>query len=72
MTANGFHGKVPSLIEAEIIRLYFGLNGIPVHTLEEIGTKFELSRERVRQIKEKALLKLKCTNRKVLLESYIA
>jgi RNA polymerase primary sigma factor len=41
--------------EANIVRLYFGLNGKHPHTLEEIGEAFNLTRERVRQIKEKAI-----------------
>ncbi len=45
--------------EAEILRFYFGLNSYPPHTLEEIGDEFGLTRERVRQIKEKAIKKLK-------------
>lgn len=49
--------------EADIIRLYYGLYGRHSHTLEEIGEKFGLTRERVRQIKEKAIKRLKTTNR---------
>lgn len=45
--------------EAEVVRLYFGLGGVNEMTLEEIGVKFGLTRERVRQIKEKALRKLR-------------
>jgi RNA polymerase primary sigma factor len=45
--------------EREVIRLYFGLGGAPELTLEEIGIQFRLTRERVRQIKEKALRKLR-------------
>ena len=45
--------------EQQVIRLYFGLGGAPEMTLEEIGTQFRLTRERVRQIKEKALRKLR-------------
>ncbi|MCR4437910.1 MAG: RNA polymerase sigma factor RpoD/SigA [bacterium] len=45
--------------EAEIIRLYYGLDQEPALTLEEIGTRLGLTRERVRQIKEKALRKLR-------------
>lgn len=45
--------------EADVVRLYFGLGGIPPLTLEEIGVKFGLTRERIRQIKEKALRKLR-------------
>ena len=45
--------------EREVIRLYFGLGGDSEMTLEEIGIRFRLTRERVRQIKEKALRKLR-------------
>ncbi len=45
--------------EQQVIRLYFGLGGEHEMTLEEIGTRFRLTRERVRQIKEKALRKLR-------------
>jgi RNA polymerase primary sigma factor len=45
--------------EKEVIRLYFGLSGDSEMTLEEIGLQFHLTRERVRQIKEKALRKLR-------------
>lgn len=45
--------------ESRILRLYYGLNGEKPHTLEEVGTIFKLTRERVRQIKEKALEKLR-------------
>ncbi|MCK9205981.1 MAG: RNA polymerase sigma factor RpoD/SigA [Salinivirgaceae bacterium] len=57
--------------EADILRLYFGLNATPPHTLEEIGEKFELTRERVRQIKEKAIRKLKQTSRCKNLKTYL-
>ena len=46
--------------EAEIIKLYFGLDRKKAETLEEIGKKYNLTKERVRQILEKALLKLRC------------
>lgn len=45
--------------EAGVISYYFGLSGNPILTLEEIGEKFDLTRERVRQIKEKSIKKLK-------------
>ncbi len=47
---------LPLLVERErdVLKMYFGLN-MPKITLEEIGAKFDLSRERIRQIKEKAL-----------------
>ncbi|MBC7412353.1 MAG: sigma-70 family RNA polymerase sigma factor [Bacteroidia bacterium] len=57
--------------EAEILALYFGLNGNRVLTLEEIGEKFELTRERVRQIKEKAVRRLKQAGRSKNLKSYL-
>jgi len=57
--------------EADILRLYFGLNNTPPHTLEEIGEKFDLTRERVRQIKEKAIRKLKQTSRCKNLKTYL-
>lgn len=57
--------------EADIIRLYFGLEAEHPMTLEEIGEKFSLTRERVRQIKEKALRKLKQTSKSKILKSYL-
>jgi RNA polymerase primary sigma factor len=57
--------------EAEILRFYFGLNDYQPHTLEEIGDEFGLTRERVRQIKEKAIKKLKNKYRNRLLKSYL-
>jgi RNA polymerase primary sigma factor len=57
--------------EAEVLRLYFGLDGKYPLTLEEIGEKFDLTRERVRQIKEKAIKRLKQTSRSNLLKSYL-
>lgn len=57
--------------EAEIIRMYYGLDGYHQHSLDEIGEKFELTRERVRQIKEKALRRLKHTSKSRLLKSYL-
>jgi RNA polymerase primary sigma factor len=57
--------------EADVIRLYFGLNGKPPMTLEEISEHFDLTRERVRQIKEKAIRRLKHTSRSKILKSYL-
>ena len=57
--------------EADVVRFYFGLNGQHAMTLEEIGEKFELTRERVRQIKEKAIRRLKHTSRSKLLKTYL-
>jgi RNA polymerase primary sigma factor len=57
--------------EADVIRYYFGLNGEHALTLEEIGEKFDLTRERVRQIKEKAIRRLKHTSRSKILKTYL-
>ena len=60
-----------SFREAEVLRLYYGINCKAPMTLEEIGETFELTRERVRQIKEKALRRLKHTSRCKLLKPYL-
>lgn len=57
--------------EAEIISLYFGLEGDRPLTLEEIGEHFKLTRERVRQIKEKALRRLRHRSRLEPLRKYL-
>lgn len=57
--------------EAEIVRLYFGLDGDRPLTLEEIGEHFKLTRERVRQIKEKALRRLRHRSRLEPLRKYL-
>jgi RNA polymerase primary sigma factor len=57
--------------EADVIRMYYGLVEGPSMTLEEIGEKFELTRERVRQIKEKAIRRLKHTSRSKILKTYL-
>src|SRR5262249_13995013 len=57
--------------EADILRLYFGLTVEQAMTLEEIGQYFDLTRERVRQIKEKAIRRLKHTSRSKILKSYL-
>lgn len=57
--------------EGEVIRLYFGLNGKHPLTLEEIGDRFDLTRERVRQIKEKAIRRMKHTSRSKMLKNYL-
>ncbi|MBO5975224.1 MAG: sigma-70 family RNA polymerase sigma factor [Paludibacteraceae bacterium] len=56
--------------ENEIVKLFFGIGGQEM-TLEEIGVKFGLTRERVRQIKEKAIKKLKQDSKNKLLKSYL-
>lgn len=57
--------------EAEVLALYFGLNEGGAMTLEEIGEKFGLTRERVRQIKEKATRRLRHSSRSRTLKSYL-
>ena len=57
--------------EGDVVRLYYGLNGKYPLTLEEIGERFDLTRERVRQIKEKAIRRLKHTSRSRMLKSYL-
>jgi RNA polymerase primary sigma factor len=57
--------------EADVLGCYFGLNGYNPMTLEEIGEKFSLTRERVRQIKEKATRRLRHTSRSRTLRSYL-
>lgn len=57
--------------ESEIITSYFGLNGKTPMTLEEIGQKFDLTRERVRQIKEKCIQRLKSSTNITSLQNYL-
>ena len=57
--------------ESKILRLYFGLDGSEPMTLEEIGALLGITRERVRQIKEKALSRLRHVSRARALESYL-
>lgn len=57
--------------EADVVTFYFGLNGEQPLTLEEIGEKFVLTRERVRQIKEKAIRRLRHTSRSKSLKTYL-
>ena len=57
--------------EADVVRLYFGLGEKHAMTLEEIGETFDLTRERVRQIKEKAIRRLKHTSRSRILKTYL-
>ena len=56
--------------EADIIRKFFGI-GVPEKTLEEIGIELKLTRERVRQIKEKAIRRLKSSSRSKILKTYL-
>jgi len=57
--------------EAEIIRLYFGIATDQPKTLEQIGQEYNLTRERIRQIKEKALRKLRHASRTKFLKKYL-
>jgi len=57
--------------EAKILRLYFGLDGAEPMTLEQIGAVLNITRERVRQIKEKALSRLRHVSKARSLESYL-
>jgi len=57
--------------EAEVVSLYFGISRDRAYTLEEIGSKFGLTRERVRQIKEKAIRRLRHTSRSRRLRAYL-
>lgn len=57
--------------EASVVRLYFGIGADHPFTLEEIGEIFQLTRERVRQIKEKAILRLRHNSRSKVLRKYL-
>jgi RNA polymerase sigma factor (sigma-70 family) len=57
--------------EAEVIRHYYGINDKHPMSLQEIGDSFGLTRERVRQIKEKAIRRLKHTSRSKILKTYL-
>ncbi|MBB6112574.1 MULTISPECIES: sigma-70 family RNA polymerase sigma factor [Mucilaginibacter] len=57
--------------DREVIILFFGLGGYAPHSLEEIGEKFNLTRERVRQLKDKALMRLRHNSKSNLLQSYL-
>ncbi len=57
--------------EREVLTLFFGLSSIAPHSLEEIGEKFSLTRERVRQIKDKALMRLRQNSKARILQSYL-
>ncbi len=57
--------------EREVIKLFFGIGMQHGLTLEEIGAKFDLTRERVRQIKEKAIRRLRHKSRSRLLKAYL-
>ncbi|MCC6721259.1 MAG: RNA polymerase sigma factor RpoD/SigA [Bacteroidia bacterium] len=57
--------------ERDVLKYYYGLDGGPTHTLEDISEKVGLTRERVRQIKEKALRRLRKSSKSKILKSYL-
>lgn len=57
--------------EEDVLKLYFGLDGQRQMSLDEIGYRFDLTRERVRQIKEKAVRRLRHTSRSKMLKTYL-
>ncbi len=57
--------------ESEVLKMFYGLNGSREKSLDEIGVKFELSRERVRQIKEKAIQRLQHQSKSELLKTFL-
>lgn len=63
--------KILGFRERNIINCFYGLNGKPPMSLDEIGEKFDLTRERVRQLKEKGLRRLKQTSRSKILKTYL-
>lgn len=63
--------KILSEREQKVLRAYFGIDGTPEMTLDEIGIKYNLTRERVRQIKEKAIRRLRHSTNNKLLKSYL-
>lgn len=63
--------KLLSDKEQKVVRAFFGIDGSPEMTLDEIGEKYNLTRERVRQIKEKALRRLRFNTKNKLLKSYL-
>ena len=57
--------------EADVLKLFYGLDGERQMSLDEIGSRFDLTRERVRQIKEKAVRRLRHTSRSKMLKAYL-
>lgn len=74
---NSLHEEIERVLktlkdrEADVVKMYFGLDGNHPMTLEEIGEKFNLTRERVRQIKEKAIRRLRLQSRSSNLRGYL-
>ena len=67
------NGALDTLSEREriVLEMYFGINRDSAMTLNEIGEEFDLTRERVRQIKEKAIRRLKHSSRSAILLKYL-
>lgn len=63
--------KVLSEREAEVVAAFFGINGFPMMSVDEIAQKFNLSRERVRQIKERAIRRLRKATTSEVLKPYL-
>ena len=57
--------------ESDVLKLFYGLGGYKSHSLDEIGIQFELTRERVRQIREKAIRRLKNSSKNKMLKHYL-
>ena len=58
--------------DAKVLRLYFGLEGEREHTLEEIGNMLGVTRERIRQLRDRALRRLREGEKGIALESFAA
>lgn len=69
-TVRKFLDNIPPR-EAEIIRMRFGLEGFDEHTLEAIGEKYALTRERIRQLESKAFVRLQHPSRAKILKQYL-
>jgi len=63
--------QVLSEREAEVVAAYYGINGFPIMSVDEIAQKFNLSRERVRQIKERAIRRLRKSTSSDMLKFYL-
>jgi RNA polymerase primary sigma factor len=71
VVSNGARGDFFVALEERIVRMRFGLGMNSDHTLEEVGQRFSLTRERIRQIEARALRKLKHPSRSSVLRSFL-